>query len=63
MKTYTLLSLGKIESIKNKKLCMLEDLKNGIWRHKKGRSKLYVMSNEYARMAMYQKSWPKKDQK
>jgi hypothetical protein len=47
MKTYTLLSLGKIESIKNKKLCMLEDLKNGIWRHKKGRSKLYVISNEH----------------
>jgi hypothetical protein len=47
MKNYTMLSLDRIESIKNKKLYIIKNLEEGIWRDGKARSKLYVISNDH----------------
>ena len=47
MKTYTMLSLDRIESIKNKKLYIIKNLELGIWSDGKALSKLYVVSNDH----------------
>lgn len=47
MKNYTMLSLDRIESIKNKKLYIIKNLEAGIWSDGKARSKLYVISNDH----------------